>query len=349
MRNTVQVGSLAIGGAHPISIQSMTNTKTDDIDATVAQIKALAAAGCDLVRVSANTLPAAEAIEEIKKQVSLPIVADIHFDYRLALAAIAHGADKIRINPGNMPNHGLVEIITAAKERGIPIRIGVNSGSIEKELLSRYGSGAQAMLESLKRSIAFFEERDFRQLVLSAKASSVKLTIEVNRLIAQTWDYPIHLGVTEAGFDQPAIIKSAIGIGALLADGIGSTIRVSLTGDPVQEIPVARQILQSLGLKRGIDIISCPTCGRTDIDVEAIARAVQAEVGALDLNLSVAIMGCIVNGPGEAREADIGIAGGKAEALLFKKGEIIGKFPQSEIVARLIAEIKRMGEISDLS
>lgn len=345
----VKVGSVWLGGDHPVTIQSMTNSKTDQVMATVEQIRALAAAGCDIVRVSANTASAARALTEIKPQIKLPLVADIHFDYRLALLAMEHGADKIRINPGNMPKQGLEEIIACAKQYSIPIRIGVNSGSIERDLLDRYGAGAEAMIASLARSIEFFEDRDFHQLVLSAKASSVKLTIAVNRLIAERWDYPIHLGVTEAGFDQAAIIKSAIGIGSLLADGIGQTIRVSLTGDPVKEIPVAREILQSLGLKVGIDIISCPTCGRTDIDVERIAREVKQQVGDLPLNLTVAIMGCAVNGPGEAREADIGIAGGKDQALLFRKGIVVGKFPQSDIVSRLVAEIKRLGEIDELS
>lgn len=342
MTKTILVGGVPIGGEHPVTIQSMTNTKTDDVNQTVRQIRELAAAGCDIVRATANTKEAALAFREIKPQINVPLVADIHFDYRLALLAMEHGADKIRINPGNMPKKGLDEIIACAKQHDIPIRIGVNSGSIEKELLEQYGAGAKAMTESLARSIALFEDEGFNQLVLSAKASNVKLTIEVNRLIHERWDYPIHLGVTEAGFDQSAIIKSAIGIGSLLADGIGHTIRVSLTGDPLKEIPIAREILQSLGLKKGIDIISCPTCGRTDIDVEAIARQVKEQVGDLDINLSVAIMGCIVNGPGEAREADIGIAGGKDQALLFRKGIIVGKFPQSEIVEKLVTEIKRL-------
>ena len=341
---TVFVGNVPVGGNHPVTIQSMTNTKTDNIDQTVEQIRQLAAAGCDIVRATANTEASARAFRDIKPQINIPLVADIHFDFRLALLAMEHGADKIRINPGNMPKHGLEEIISCAKQYQVPIRIGVNSGSIEKDLLEQYGAGARAMIESLSRSIAFFEQRDFYDLVLSAKASNVGLTIEVNRMIAKQWDYPIHLGVTEAGFDQAAIIKSAIGIGSLLADGIGNTIRVSLTGDPVKEIPVAREILQSLGLKTGIDIISCPTCGRTDIDVESIARQVKQQVAHLDINLTVAIMGCIVNGPGEAREADIGIAGGKDQALLFRKGIIIGKFPQSEIVQRLLTEIKRLGD-----
>ena len=349
MTRTIMVGKVPLGGDHPIAIQSMTNTKTTDIVATVDQIKALAAAGCEIVRATANTPEAARAFSEIKPQINLPLVADIHFDYRLALLAMEHGADKIRINPGNMKKSGLEEIIACAKQYQVPIRIGVNSGSIEKGLLQSHGATAEAMVESLRRSINFFEERNFHNLVLSAKASSARLTIAVNRLIHQEWDYPIHLGVTEAGFDQAAVIKSAIGIGSLLVDGIGSTIRVSLTGDPVREIPVARQILQSLGLKRGIDIISCPTCGRTDIDVEGIAREVKKQLEGIDLDLRVAIMGCIVNGPGEAREADIGIAGGKDEALLFRKGLIIGKYPQSEIVERLITEIKRMEQMNDPS
>lgn len=345
MTKTILVGSVPLGGDHPVTIQSMTNTKTEDVAATVDQIRTLSAAGCEIVRATANTPEAAKAFAEIKPQINIPLVADIHFDYRLALLAMEHGADKIRINPGNMPKAGLEEIIACAKQYEVPIRIGVNSGSIEKELLKARGAGADAMVESLRRSIRFFEERDFHNLVLSAKASSAKLTVQVNRLIAKEWDYPIHLGVTEAGFDQAAVIKSAIGIGSLLVDGIGSTIRVSLTGDPVNEIPVARQILQSLGLKKGIDIISCPTCGRTDIDVEGIARQVKQQLEGIDLDLRVAIMGCVVNGPGEAREADIGIAGGKNEALLFRKGVILGKYPQTEIVEKLVEEIKRMEEI----
>lgn len=344
MKKQIQIGQRFIGGNHPILIQSMTNTKTEDVEQTVRQIWALEAAGCEIVRVTANSPEAARAIADIKKRIRIPIVADIHFDYRLALLAMEHGADKIRINPGNMPEHALDAIVEHAVRFGVPIRIGVNSGSIEKDLLEKYGATPEAMLESLKRYVSLFEQRGFHELVLSAKASDVKKNIAVNRLIDAHFDYPIHLGVTEAGSEESAIIKSSIGIGSLLYDGIGSTIRVSHTGDPVQEIPVAREILRVLGLRKGLDVVACPTCGRTNIDLEAILREVKLALKDSDKDLRIAIMGCAVNGPGEAREADIGIAGGLDEALLFRKGVIIGKYRQEEIVARLLEEIDKIEE-----
>lgn len=344
MKKEIQIGQHIIGGSHPVLIQSMTNTKTEDIEQTVRQIWALEAAGCEIVRVSANSTAAAKAIAEIKKRIRIPLVADIHFDYRLALLAMEHGADKIRINPGNMPQVALDAIVSHAKEFHVPIRVGVNSGSIEKDVLEKYGSGPEAMLHSLKKYVTLFEERDFFNLVLSAKASDVKKNIAVNRLLHEHFDYPIHLGVTEAGSEESAIIKSSIGIGSLLYDGIGSTIRISLTGDPVKEIPVAREILRVLGLRKGLDVVACPTCGRTNIDLEAILKQVKIALKDSRKDLRIAIMGCAVNGPGEAREADLGIAGGINEALLFRKGVIIGKYKQEEIVSRLLAEIDKIEE-----
>jgi (E)-4-hydroxy-3-methylbut-2-enyl-diphosphate synthase len=339
----VKVGHVTIGGSAPISIQSMTNTDTRNIEATTNQIIELEQAGCDIVRLAVPDMEAARAISEIKKRTKIPLVADIHFDYRLALECIDRGIDKIRINPGNIGgNRRVREVTREAKQRGIPIRIGVNSGSIEKELLEKYGSPtAEAMVESALHHVALLEEHDFNDIVISLKASSVPMMIAAYRLIAQRVNYPLHLGVTEAGTIWSGTIKSSIGIGTLLADGIGDTIRVSLTGHPVEEVKVATQILKSLGLRKsGVEIISCPTCGRCQIDLINIANSVEQKLQNSGKNIKVAVMGCVVNGPGEAREADIGIAGGDGVGLIFKKGKIIKKVPEEKLVDELMKEIE---------
>jgi (E)-4-hydroxy-3-methylbut-2-enyl-diphosphate synthase len=338
----VFVGDIPIGGNAPICVQSMTKTNTADAAATINQIKKLEEAGCEIIRVAVPDTDAALAIREIKKQIKIPLVADIHFDYRLALQAIKSGADKIRINPGNIGNKDRIrQVLQQAKERQLPIRIGVNAGSLEKNLLEKYGHVcARALVESALRHIKICQEFAFDDLVLSLKASDVNLMIESYRLISQKVDFPLHLGVTEAGTYKMATIKSAIGMGTLLHEGIGDTIRVSITGDPISEIETGFRILQALDLRNyGITFISCPTCGRLQTDLLAISRAVEEKVGKLDINLKVAIMGCTVNGPGEARDADIGIACGKKSALLFKKGEIIRKLKENEIVPVLVDEI----------
>ncbi|MBZ4645901.1 MAG: (E)-4-hydroxy-3-methylbut-2-enyl-diphosphate synthase [Petroclostridium sp.] len=339
----VKVGHVTIGGSAPISIQSMTNTDTRNIEATTNQIIELEQAGCDIIRLAVPDMEAARAISEIKKRTKIPLVADIHFDYRLALECIDRGIDKIRINPGNIGgNRRVREVTREAKQRGIPIRIGVNSGSIEKELLEKYGSPtAEAMVESALHHVALLEEHDFNDIVISLKASSVPMMIAAYRLIAQRVNYPLHLGVTEAGTIWSGTIKSSIGIGTLLADGIGDTIRVSLTGHPVEEVKVATQILKSLGLRKsGVEIISCPTCGRCQIDLINIANSVEQKLQNSGKNIKVAVMGCVVNGPGEAREADIGIAGGDGVGLIFKKGKIIKKVPEEKLVDELMKEIE---------
>ncbi|WP_094547654.1 flavodoxin-dependent (E)-4-hydroxy-3-methylbut-2-enyl-diphosphate synthase [Petroclostridium xylanilyticum] len=339
----VKVGYVTIGGSAPISIQSMTNTDTRNIEATTNQIIELQQAGCDIIRLAVPDMEAARAISEIKKRTKIPLVADIHFDYRLALECIDRGIDKIRINPGNIGgNRRVREVTREAKQRGIPIRIGVNSGSIEKELLEKYGSPtAEAMVESALHHVALLEEHDFNDIVISLKASSVPMMIAAYRLIAQRVNYPLHLGVTEAGTIWSGTIKSSIGIGTLLADGIGDTIRVSLTGHPVEEVKVATQILKSLGLRKsGVEIISCPTCGRCQIDLINIANSVEQKLQNSGKNIKVAVMGCVVNGPGEAREADIGIAGGDGVGLIFKKGKIIKKVPEEKLVDELMKEIE---------
>ena len=339
---TVMVGNVPIGGQNPVVIQSMTNTKTEDVQATVVQIRELIAAGCQIVRVAVPNMEAAKAISEIKKMINIPLVADIHFDYRLAIAAIDAGADKIRINPGNIGSEEKVaKILEAAKEKGIPIRIGVNSGSIDRRLVEKYGVGARAMVENLREYIEMFERHDFGDIVLSMKSSDIYLNTEVNQMVSSEFDYPLHLGITESGSDYSGLIKSSIGLGRLLMDGIGDTIRVSLTGDPVKEIKAAKRILISLGLLSGINIVSCPTCGRCNIDLESLTRRIEKATESINKNLTIAIMGCAVNGPGEAREADIGIAGGVHEALLFKNGEIISKIPEDEIEKVLLEEIER--------
>lgn len=337
----VKVGNLIVGGGNKVIIQSMTNTITSDVEKTVAQIRELEKAGCELVRMTINNLEAAEAIKEIKKRVSIPLVADIHFDYKLALAAMENGIDKLRINPGNIGSDENVEkVVQMAKEKRIPIRIGVNSGSIEKEILKKYGKPtAEGMVESAMYHINLLEKYDFHDIVISLKASNVKMMVEAYRKISELVDYPLHLGVTEAGTAFQGTVKSAIGIGSLLVDGIGDTIRVSLTENPVEEIKVAKEILKVLGLREtGVEIVSCPTCGRTEIDLIGLAKKVEKEFETEQRNIKIAVMGCVVNGPGEAREADYGVAGGKGEGVLFKKGEIVKKVKESEI----LIELKKM-------
>lgn len=341
----IRVGDIFIGGDSPITVQSMTNTDTRDVAATVEQIRGLEEAGCDIIRVAVPDNEAAEAVKAIKKSVGIPLVADIHFDYRLALLCIANGADKIRLNPGNIGGREKVaKVVESAAARGIPIRIGVNSGSLEKHLLEKYGGVTpEAMVESALDHARMLEELDFFDIAFSLKASSVPLTIEAYRLMSQRTDYPLHVGVTEAGTLFAGTVKSAAGIGCLLAEGIGDTLRVSLTGDPVEEVRVGKEILKSLGLRKsGVEFISCPTCGRTKIDLIKLANEVEQRLSGCNKHIRVAVMGCAVNGPGEAREADIGIAGGAGEALLFKRGEIIRKIPQDRIADELVAEIEKL-------
>lgn len=340
----VKVGNLAIGGDNPVVVQSMTNTDTRDIDATVKQIEQLEKAGCELVRVAVVDKEAASAIKKIKDRINIPLIADIHFDYRLALESIAAGVDGLRINPGNIGEEWKVqEVVKSCRERQIPIRIGVNAGSLDKKLLSRYGGVcSQAMVESALNNIKILEDMDFNLIAVSLKASSVMLTVEAYRLIAQKINYPLHIGITEAGTRDRALIKSAMGIGMLLSEGIGDTIRVSLTADPVDEVWAAYEILRSLGLRqRGVELISCPTCGRCEIDLIKTAEEVDKHVRHLEKPIKVAVMGCVVNGPGEAREADLGIAGGRGTGLLFKQGKIIKKVPDELLVATLLEEIAK--------
>jgi len=341
----IRIGDIYIGGDAPVAVQSMTNTDTRDVSATVDQIKRLEEAGCDIVRVAVPDSEAAEALKRIRKSIRIPLVADIHFDYRLALASIENGADKIRINPGNIGGTEKVrKVVEAAKARGIPIRIGVNSGSLEKHILAKYGAATpQAMADSAMGHVRMLEDLGFHDIVISLKASNVPVTIESYRLMSAMTDYPLHIGVTEAGTLFSGMVKSAAGIGCLLAEGIGDTLRVSLTGDPVEEVRVGIEILKALDLRRtGVELISCPTCGRTRIDLIKIANEVEKRLAGCSKPIKVAVVGCAVNGPGEAREADIGIAGGVGEALLFKKGRIIRKIPQERIVDELLEEIERM-------
>ena len=346
----IKVGGLYIGGDAPISIQSMTNTDTHDVAATYAQISALEVAGCDIVRLAVPDLDAARTFGELKRMgVKIPLVADIHFDYKIAIAAARSGADKIRINPGNIGEKSKVRaVVDVCREYGLPIRIGVNSGSLEKHLLEKYGAPtAEALAESALCHASILEELDFHDIALSVKASDVRTMIEANRILAEKTEYPLHLGVTEAGARLGAVVKSSVGIGTLLSEGIGDTVRVSLTDDPVEEIRVAREILKSLDLTDmgGMNIVSCPTCGRTRISLISLLRDFEMRAereGLLSKNIKVALMGCAVNGPGEAREADIGIAGGAGEGLLFKKGEIIRKIPEGSLIDELIEEIKKM-------
>jgi len=341
----VKVGSLKVGGNNPIIIQSMCNTDTRDVTATVNQILQLEKAGCELIRVAVPDMVAAEAIKEIKEQIHIPLVADIHFDYRLALRVMELGIDKIRINPGNIGEESRIkQVVEMAKEKAIPIRIGVNSGSLEKSIVEKYGGVTPAgLVESALNHVHILEKYDFHDIVVSIKASNVPFSLEAYTLLAESISYPIHVGITEAGTIYAGSIKSAVGIGSILAKGIGDTIRVSLTGDPVEEVKVAKEILKSLGLRNfGIEFISCPTCGRTQIDLISIANEAEKKCEFINKNVKVAVMGCIVNGPGEAREADIGIAGGIGEGLLFKKGEILRKVPEDCLVSELMKEIEKL-------
>ncbi|WP_317854532.1 flavodoxin-dependent (E)-4-hydroxy-3-methylbut-2-enyl-diphosphate synthase [Chakrabartyella piscis] len=341
----VAVGNVNIGGECPIVIQSMCNTDTRDVDATVAQILALEEAGCEVVRVAIPDMAAADAVCEIKKQIHIPLIADIHFDYRLALRVMELGIDKVRINPGNI---GVEEhtraVVEMAKEKKIPIRIGVNSGSLEQEIIDQYnGVTPEGMVASALKHVAILEKYGFYDTIIAIKATSVQASIQCCQMLSEAVDYPIHVGITEAGTVYGGTIKSAVGIGAILAMGIGDTIRVSLTGDPVEEVKAAKAILKALGLRQfGVDFVSCPTCGRTQIDLISIANEVEERCKSINKNIKVAVMGCVVNGPGEAREADIGIAGGNGVGIVFKKGEIVCKVPESELVATLMAEIEKL-------
>ena len=338
----IHIGAVAIGGGAPVSVQSMTNTKTQDAQATVRQIEALAAAGCDIVRLAVPDKEAAANIGRIKAQTTVPLVADIHFDYRLALQAIEQGIDALRLNPGNIGGaENVRRVAEAAKARGIPIRIGVNAGSLDKRLLAKYGGiTAEALVESALEHVRLLEEQDFHDMKISLKAHDVPLTLAAYRLMSERCDYPLHLGITEAGTVRSGIIKSAGGIGALLAEGIGDTLRVSLTGDPIVEVRVAREILKSLGLRDyGPTLISCPTCGRTAIDLPSIAERVEERLSGIARPIQVAVMGCVVNGPGEARGADVGIAGGKGVGLVFRKGEVVRQVKEEELVEELFREI----------
>ncbi len=335
----ISIGGCCIGGKNPIAIQSMCNTKTEDVKSTVSQILALEEAGCDIIRVAVPTMEAAEAIKEIKKQIHIPLVGDIHFDYRLAIAAMENGVDKIRINPGNIGAADRVKaVVDTAKACHVPIRVGVNSGSLEKPLIEKYGGRvtAEGIVESALDKVRMIEDYDYDQMVISIKSSDVMMCIKAHELIAEKTRYPLHVGITESGTLVSGNIKSAVGLGIMLNEGIGNTIRVSLTGDPVEEIKSAKLILRTLGLRKGgIEVVSCPTCGRTQIDLIGLANQVENMVQGYDLNLKVAVMGCVVNGPGEAKEADLGIAGGKGEGLLIRKGEIIKKVPEGELLAAL--------------
>ena len=341
----VQIGNRIIGGGNPVLIQSMCNTKTEDSASTIAQILELERAGCDIIRVAVPTMEAAESLKTIKKAIHIPLVADIHFDYRLAIAAIECGADKIRINPGNIGSEERVQaVVDKAKEYGVPIRIGVNSGSLEKHLIEKYGGvTAEGIVESALDKAALIERMGYDNLVLSIKSSDVLMCVKAHELIARQTPYPLHVGITEAGTVLSGNIKSAIGLGLILNQGIGDTIRVSLTGNPVEEVKSAKLILKTLGLRTGgVEVVSCPTCGRTQIDLIGLANQVENMVQEYPLDIKVAVMGCVVNGPGEAREADLGIAGGIGEGLLFKKGQIIRKVPEAELLNALKAELDQM-------
>ena len=343
----IRIGSRSIGAGNPIAIQSMTNTKTEDIDATVAQILELEAAGCDIVRSTVPTHEAALAIREIRKRIHIPLVADIHFDYRLAIEAIENGADKIRINPGNIGGPERIrEVVAAARMRQIPIRVGVNSGSLEKDIIARYGRvTAEGLVESALEKVRMIEDFNYDHIVISIKSSDVMMCVRAHELITKETNYPLHVGITEAGTVFSGNVKSSVGLALILSQGIGDTIRVSLTGSPVDEVRSAKLILRTLGLRRGgIEVVSCPTCGRTEIDLITLADQVEKMVQDIPLDLKVAVMGCVVNGPGEAREADIGIAGGKHEGLLIRHGEIIKKLPEDQLLGALRDELMNWGK-----
>ena len=347
MTKTVQIGNRIIGGGNPILIQSMTNTKTENVEATAAQINQLTAAGCDIIRCAVPTMDAAKALKEIKKQVQIPVVADIHFDYRLAIAAMENGADKIRINPGNIGSAERVKaVVDVAKERNIPIRVGVNSGSLEKNLVEKYhGVTAEGLVESALDKVKLIEDMGYDNLVISIKSSDVMMCVKAHELIASQTDHPLHVGITEAGTIISGNIKSAIGLGLILHQGIGDTIRVSLTGDPLEEIKSAKLILKTFGLRQGgVEVVSCPTCGRTQINLIQLANQVENMVADIPLDIKVAVMGCVVNGPGEAKEADIGIAGGIGEGLIIKHGEVSKKVPESELLEALRYELLHWNE-----
>ena len=344
-KKTVTIGKLTIGGGRPVAVQSMLNKEAHDIPGSVAQAKELEAAGCEIIRATVPDREAVRTIAALKEAVSVPIVADIHFDYKMALESLAAGVDKIRINPGNIGSDDQVKAVAEeCQRRGVPIRIGVNSGSVEKEILAKYGSPTpQALVESALYHVRLLEKHDFDDIVISIKSSNVPTMIAAYRLMAQRCDYPLHLGVTEAGTERMGIIKSAAGIGALLADGVGDTIRVSLTAPPVKEVYAGFDILKALGVRtKGVNIVSCPTCGRTKIDLIGLATRVEDALRTCEKEITVAVMGCVVNGPGEAREADIGIAGGNGEGLLFRKGEILRKVPEEALFDELMKEIERI-------
>lgn len=341
----VKIGNVWIGGSHPIAIQSMTNTKTEDVEATVKQILALEAAGCEIIRCAAPTMEAAHAFKEIKKQIHIPLVADIHFDYRLAIAAMENGADKVRINPGNIGSADKIKaVVDVARERNIPLRVGVNSGSLEKHLIEKYGGvTAEGLVESALHQAELIEDMGYDNLVISIKSSDVLMCVKAHELIADKTNYPLHVGITESGTVTSGNIKSSIGLSLILGQGIGDTIRVSLTADPVEEIASAKQILKTLGLRKGgIEVVSCPTCGRTRIDLIGLAKQVEELVKNYPLDIKVAVMGCVVNGPGEAREADLGVAGGIGEGLIIKKGEILRKVKEEELLSELKCELDKL-------
>lgn len=340
---TVKIGDRVIGGGSPILIQSMTNTRTEDVEATVSQIEKLTKAGCEIIRCTVPTMEAALALREIKKRIQIPLVADIHFDYKMAIAAMENGADKIRINPGNIGSRERIKaVVDTAKEREIPIRVGVNSGSLEKELVEKYhGVTAEGIVESALDKVKIIEDLGYDNLVISIKSSDVMMCARAHEQIAEQTKYPLHVGITEAGTLFSGNIKSAVGLGIILSQGIGDTIRVSLTGDPVEEIKSAKLILKTLGLRKGgIEVVSCPTCGRTKIDLISLANQVETMAAEYPLDLKVAVMGCVVNGPGEAKEADIGIAGGIGEGLLIRHGEVVKKLPESELLSALRKELE---------
>ena len=347
MTKEIRIGNRKIGGGNPILIQSMCNTKTEDAAATVAQILKLEQAGCDIIRVAVPTMEAAESLKAIKRQIHIPLVADIHFDYRLAIAAMECGADKIRINPGNIGSAERVQaVVDKAKKYGVPIRVGVNSGSLEKPLIEKYGGvTAEGIVESALEKVSMIEQMGYDNLVISIKSSDVLMCVKAHELISKKTDYPLHVGITESGTLTSGNIKSAVGLGIILHEGIGDTIRVSLTGDPVEEIKSAKLILKTLGLRRGgVEVVSCPTCGRTKIDLIGLANQVEQMVADIPLDIKVAVMGCVVNGPGEAKEADIGIAGGIGEGLLIKKGEIVKKVKEDELLETLRWELLHWNE-----